>query len=115
MMKTHDIMIAGGGPAGLAAGIRAAQIGLDAVVVEPKPAPIDKACGEGLMPAALASLAKLGVERPDGHTFVGIRYLDAQHPQRRATGDFDAPGLGVRRLELHRRLSERAEALGVQR
>ncbi|NED15057.1 FAD-dependent oxidoreductase, partial [Streptomyces sp. SID9124] len=45
-----DLLIAGGGPAGLAAAIRAAGLGMEAVVVEPRPAPVDKACGEGIMP-----------------------------------------------------------------
>ncbi len=111
----RDILIAGGGPAGLAAGIRAAQLGLDCAIVEPKPAPIDKACGEGLMPAALASLEQLGVTHLDGHPFRGIRYLDAYDGAKSATGDFATPGLGVRRTELHRRLHERAHRLGIER
>jgi flavin-dependent dehydrogenase len=111
----RDVLIAGGGPAGLAAGIRAAQLGLDAVIVEPKRAPIDKACGEGLMPAALTHLAGLGIEGLDGHVFRGIRYLDAYDPTRSAAGDFAGQALGVRRTELHRRLSRRADQVGVER
>jgi flavin-dependent dehydrogenase len=111
----NDILIAGGGPSGLAAGIHAAQLGLDAVIVEPKPAPIDKACGEGLMPGALVHLERLGVDRLDGHPIRGIRYLDAYQPKRSATGDFSQPALGVRRLELHEQLSKRADELGVER
>ena len=52
----HDLIIAGGGPAGLSAAIMAAQRGLDAVVVDPHPGVIDKACGEGLMPGAVVEL-----------------------------------------------------------
>lgn len=110
-----DILIVGGGPAGLAAGIRAAQLGLECAVVEPKPAPIDKACGEGLMPAALDHLAGLGVTHLDGHPFSGIRYVDAYDASQSATGDFHRPGLGVRRTELHRRLSHAADRAGVER
>lgn len=113
-----QILIAGGGPAGLAAGIRAAQHGLQATIVEPKSPPIDKACGEGLMPAALERMAQLGVEvdRLVGHPFRGIRYVDAEDPSRTAMGDFPTgPGKGVRRVELHRALADRAAELGVQR
>lgn len=110
----HDVLIAGGGPAGLAAAIRAAQLGLDCAVFEPRPAPIDKACGEGLMPAALDQLASLGVDEIDGVDFVGIRYLDAADDSCRASGDFDRPGRGVRRTELQRRLWARVRELGVE-
>lgn len=115
MSDKLDILIAGGGPAGLGAAIRARQHGLTCAVVEPKPAPIDKACGEGLMPAALDLLDRLGVERPAGHPFRGIRYVDAYQRDLNASGDFERPGLGVRRLELYRTLCEHAERVGVER
>ncbi|WP_326685411.1 FAD-dependent monooxygenase [Streptomyces microflavus] len=106
-----DILVAGGGPAGLAAAIRAAQAGLEAVVVEPRPAPVDKACGEGIMPGGLAALHRLGV-RPAGHPLRGILYTDGR---RSAEAAFrGAYGLGVRRTELHAALHARAEALGVR-
>jgi flavin-dependent dehydrogenase len=106
-----DVLISGGGPAGLAAAIRCAQAGLAVAVAEPRAAPIDKACGEGLMPAAVQRLAAIGV-RPAGHVIGGIRYLDDRH-------SVDAPfaagtGLGVRRTVLHAALALRAAALGVE-
>ena len=105
-----DVLIAGGGPAGLATAIRCAQAGLEVTVAEPRPGPVDKACGEGLMPAAVAGLAAIGVE-PAGRTLHGIRYLDEQH---QADGLFrGGPGLGVRRTELHAALSTAARELGV--
>jgi flavin-dependent dehydrogenase len=106
-----DVLIGGGGPAGLATAIRCAQAGLAVTVAEPRLAPIDKACGEGLMPAAVQRLAAIGV-RPAGHVIRGIRYLDDRHSA-------DAPfiagaGLGVRRTVLHAALALRAAALGVE-
>jgi flavin-dependent dehydrogenase len=106
-----DVLIAGGGPAGLATAIRCAQAGLEVTVAEPRAGPIDKACGEGLMPAAVAGLDAIGVE-PGGRPLHGIRYLDERH---QADGLFrGGPGLGVRRTELHAALGLRAKELGVR-
>ena len=105
-----DVLVVGGGPVGLAAAIHCTLAGLSVTVAEPRAAPVDKACGEGVMPAAVRRLAALGVPL-DGHPLRGIRYLDAAHQA-------DAPfrhgdGLGVRRTVLHAALAARAAALGI--
>lgn len=106
-----DLLVAGGGPAGLAAAIRAAGLGMETVVVEPRTAPIDKACGEGIMPSGVAALRSLGVE-PAGHPLRGIRYVEGP---RSAVAPFRGrPGLGVRRTALHAALHSRALELGVR-
>ncbi|MEU0524954.1 NAD(P)/FAD-dependent oxidoreductase [Streptomyces niveus] len=106
-----DVLIAGGGPAGLAAGIHAALAGLRAVVVEPRATPVDKACGEGIMPGGVAALSSMGVA-VSGRQLLGIRYRDGA---RGAEAWFrDGTGLGVRRTELHAALRRRADALGVE-
>ena len=105
-----DVLVVGGGPVGIATAIRCAQQGLSVTVAEPRTGPVDKACGEGVLPAAVRRLAALGVV-PDGHPIRGIRYLDARHQA-------DAPfrhghGLGVRRTVLHAALAERVAGLGI--
>jgi flavin-dependent dehydrogenase len=105
-----DLLIVGGGPAGLATAVRARLAGLTVTVLDRSHPPIDKACGEGLMPDAVARLREIGVE-PRGRPFRGIRYLDGEVV---AEGLFPhAGGLGVRRTELHRALACRAEEVGV--
>jgi flavin-dependent dehydrogenase len=105
-----DVLVVGGGPAGLATAICCARAGLSVTVAEPRGAPIDKACGEGVMPAALQRLAAFGVD-PPGYPLRGIRYLDASH---RADALFrHGPGRGVRRTALHASLAARAAALGI--
>ncbi|MET7344447.1 NAD(P)/FAD-dependent oxidoreductase [Streptomyces sp. NPDC087866] len=106
-----DLLVAGGGPAGLAAAIRAAALGMETVVVEPRTAPVDKACGEGIMPSGAAALATLGVA-VDGQPLRGIRYVAGP---RSAVAPFrGGPGLGVRRTVLHAALHRRALELGVR-
>ena len=105
-----DVLIAGGGPVGLATALHAHAAGLRVEVLEPRPGPIDKACGEGLMPGALAALARLGVD-PEGMPLHGIRYVDGARAAE--AGFAQGPGRGVRRLELHRALDTAVHERGI--
>jgi flavin-dependent dehydrogenase len=106
----RDLIIAGGGPIGLATGLYAARAGLDVVIREPRDGPIDKACGEGLMPGAVADLTDLGVPL-DGKPITGIRYVDQR---RHVDAAFrSGPGRGVRRTTLHDALADRLKEEGV--
>ena len=109
-----SVLIVGGGPAGLATAIALAQAGIDSTVVEAQAPGTDKACGEGLMPAAVDALHDLGISL-DAHIglpFSGIRFADSRHCVDAVFGC--GPGRGVRRPDLHHCLAERAARLGVQ-
>ena len=76
-----EVIIAGGGPAGLAAAIAARRAGFDVSVYDSARPPIDKACGEGIMPDGLAALQRLHVTIPQSRVcpFRGIRFVEDFH------------------------------------
>src|SRR6185437_3715367 len=109
-----DVFIVGGGPAGLAAAIAARQQGFRVAIADSATPPVDKACGEGLMPDGIAALDELGVTIPAAQRFPfrGIRFVEGNLA---AQSDFlNERGWGIRRTTLHTALAERAAALGVE-
>ena len=109
-----EVFVAGGGPAGLAAAIAARKRGFAVTLVDCAYPPIDKACGEGIMPDGLNALKKLGVTLPpaSAFSFCGIRFLNEAH-----TIEANFPhghGYGIRRTRLHGILVARAEELSVK-
>lgn len=111
--RISDVCIIGGGPAGLAAAISVTQAGYRATIVDHAVPPIDKACGEGLMPDSIAVLGRLGISVPFdvGFRFRGIRFCD-NHSS--VAADFpNGQAFGVRRLVLHDLLLKRVQELGI--
>ena len=109
-----EVIVAGGGPAGLAAAIAARQAGLDVSLFDGARPPIDKACGEGIMPDGLAALQRLGITVPSSKVcaFRGIRFVDDFHSVGAAFAN--GAGYGIRRVLLHELMTQRAAALGVK-
>ncbi len=112
--QSTDVFVVGGGPAGLAAAIAAAQRGLSVTVADSAWPPIDKACGEGIMPDGVLALRGIGVDLTGvaGAPFEGIRFVDEAGESSASFGQ--GAGVGVRRVALHSVLTAKAEESGVR-
>ncbi len=113
-MLDTDIIVIGGGPAGIAAAMAARHRGFRVIVADGNRPPIDKACGEGLMPDSIAAAARIGIRLPEqaGFRFRGIRFHGEGHA---VASDFPhGYGIGLRRTVLHRELVEQAGRAGVE-
>lgn len=114
---SFDLAIVGGGPAGLALAIEASRLKLSVLVLERREWPVDKACGEGLMPAGLAILERLGVlpflDRAETGVFEQIVWV--QENGARVSAKLPSPGgLGIRRLALSAAMAAAARAAGAE-
>jgi flavin-dependent dehydrogenase len=105
-------VIVGAGPAGLAAGIVLARNGVKTLVCEQRSMPLDKACGEGVLPHGVTFLRQLGALRhlatEESRPFVGIRLQTADGTSA-AARFVEGPGLGIRRIHLCRSLNRAAQ------
>jgi menaquinone-9 beta-reductase len=75
-----DVLISGGGVAGSTLAILLGRRGLQVELFERSHFPKEKPCGEGLMPAGVAVLNRLGMgEAVGGVPFYGVRYHFGKH------------------------------------
>jgi flavin-dependent dehydrogenase len=112
--RATDVFVIGGGPAGLAAAIAARRHGFDVTLADCSLPPIDKACGEGVMPDGVAAARAIGLdlESCGAQPFRGIRFCDGNE-------SVEAPfphgrGLGLRRTDLHLLMAAHAAREGVR-
>ena len=110
-IETVDVVIVGAGPAGLASAIVLSRQGLRVLVCDRQSLPIDKPCGEGILPPAVAHVHTLGAWQhldPAGvYPFVGIR-MHGRNGVSAASRFLGSPGLGIRRLNLSTALARAA-------
>ncbi len=109
-----DVLISGGGIAGSSLAILLGRLGFAVELFERGNFPKDKPCGEGLMPAGVAVLERLGLaDSVGGAPFYGVRY---HFGRQTAEGRFPsaagvpATGRGQRRLRLDAALFAAAAA-----
>jgi flavin-dependent dehydrogenase len=112
--RRTDVFVVGGGPAGIAAAIAARRKGFSVTLADAMEPPIDKTCGEGIMPDGLTAAARLGLQLPteESFTFNGIRF---QGEGVSVSAEFsNGPGRGIRRTRLHAALAAQAQRCGVE-
>ena len=110
------VLIVGGGPAGLATALALRQRGIAVTVADAMKPPIDKACGEGIMPDGIEAARSLGINlsQAEAQPFRGLRFCSGG-----GGPSVEAPfprgyGLGLRRVQLHRLMVDHAVEAGVQ-
>ena len=115
MTKIYDIVVSGGGSAGMAAAINARLNGLSVVVIDAAGELFDKPCGEGLMPAGIEALKSLGVDLQE--SFIKLKGISYHFPSKITQYAHFASGreaIGLRRNVLRPALWARARELGVE-
>jgi len=109
-----DVVVVGAGPAGLATAIAARLSGLRVTVIDARKPLIDKPCGEGLLPEAVAGLRNIGIELDSNlaFPFTAIQFSDEHSSASAKIARGEA--FGLRRTTLHRLLIDRATEVGVE-
>lgn len=112
-----DVLVAGAGPAGIAAALTARARGLSVVCVDRARFPRDKTCGDGLTASALRHLEHLGVRIPDLGTAQPVTTVAVRDPRGRVV-TLPLPGDGhhaavTTRRELDHTLVARAQDAGI--
>lgn len=116
-----DVAVIGGGPAGAATAAHLAGRGIDVTVIDHKPFPRDKVCGDFVGPVALVELERLGTTGAGGYRTSNIvreaaLYLDGKPLIVRSIPE--VPGLPphgrvVRRMQLDAWIMETARSAGA--
>ena len=108
-----DVLLIGGGLAGLTAALDLAQRGHQVALVERKQYPFHKVCGEYVSNEVLPYLRRLGADPAALHP-AAIREFWLSSPRGRLlTAPLDLGGFGVSRYVLDEFLYQRARAAGV--
>ncbi|HSJ29500.1 MAG TPA: geranylgeranyl reductase family protein [Acidimicrobiia bacterium] len=116
-MKSVDIAVIGAGPAGAAAAIQAARLGVSVVVFDKAAYGRDKVCGDGLTPRAVGALNELKIDLAPAHHIDGLRMIAGKTVRELpwpGTSRFPAHGAVWPRRRLDAALVDAAQAAGAE-
>lgn len=111
---TTDVLVIGGGLAGLVNAIGLAKAGLNVILVEKKAYPFHKVCGEYVSNEALPYLRHLGAHISSLHPARISRFLLSSPNGETLTAKLDLGGFGLSRFTLDNYLYELAKEQGVR-
>ena len=117
-MESRDLLVIGGGPAGAAAAIRAANAGAKVTVFEKGQFGRDKVCGDGLTPRAVGAMQELKLTIDgNAHRIDGLRMIAGNKTRQLSwptTSRFPAYGAVWPRKGLDAYLMEAAASAGAE-
>ncbi len=111
------MIVIGGGPAGAATAIRAAQHGIKVTVFEKGGHGRDKVCGDGLTPRAVGALNDLAINLHSAHQIQGLRMIAGNKTRELdwpETSRFPSHGAVWPRRQLDTALMDAAAAAGAE-
>lgn len=111
-----DVVVIGGSVAGAATATHLARRGLDVLVLEQSAKAARKACGEGVFPAGVVALERLGAAEPlalTGHPLQGVQFVAGSHAATARFAD-GKHGLGLARPGLDEAVRAAAMKAGVE-
>lgn len=104
-MPNQKIAIVGAGPVGLFLSLALSREGHSVTIFEKGFLPLDKVCGQGIMPSGVGLLKKMGLDfsSEEAYSFNGIHYFDGLQD---IQAEMKNRGLGVERIVLSQKLHE---------
>nr|WP_138500188.1 NAD(P)/FAD-dependent oxidoreductase [Spirosoma lacussanchae] len=113
MLSMQDVIVAGGGLAGLVSALELARAGHTVTLIERKTYPFHRVCGEYVSNEVRAYVESLGIDLA-GLGAADIRRFEISSPSGRLlSSPLDLGGFGISRYTLDYELFQRARAAGV--
>ncbi len=111
MVNKYDVVVVGGGLAGLTTATHLAKSGLEVLILEKNHYPIHKVCGEYLSREVVPYLENLGIYLGDAPTIDKLEFSGLDGNLLRTS--LPLGGIGISRYSLDHRLYKNAELHGV--